>query len=74
MLAFAVKVIKLYVLACVGRRVQNSMLVSWGAHSLVDLVDIKVKRNVSKLQRLLSTAELTGWEELQGLLTAQADG
>lgn len=73
MLVFAVKVIKLYVLECAGRRVQNLTLVSWGAHSWVDLGGIKVKRNVSKLQRLLFTAELTGWEELRGLLTAQTD-
>lgn len=54
----AVKVMKLYVLAArmCGEAGTKLNVGELGAHSLVDLVGIKVKRNVSKLERLWSTA------------------
>lgn len=56
MLVCAVKVMKLYVLACRVEAGTKLNVGELGAHSLVDLVGIKVKRNVSKLERLWSTA------------------
>lgn len=55
-LVCAVKVMKLYVLACRVEAGTKLNVGELGAHSLVDLVGIKVKRNVSKLERLCSTA------------------
>lgn len=49
----AVKVMKLYALAAVwGGRVLELSVGESGAHSSVDLVGIKVKRNVSAPSRL----------------------